>query len=220
VRAALAALQISGGVIALGDAFVDSDTWKGIRQSTSDSLERYHAANPFRQGMPLEQLRAMLGRTTAEWPHLVRHLERDGVVRQSSGLVALASHRGGVGARRGDADRVLALLRRDPYSPPTGTELCAAAAVEPELLEALRDAGEIVRVTDGLYFDRQAYDELVPTIVRMICTEGEVTVAGVRDALGTSRKYVLALLEHLDAERITRRVGDARVLGNMAPACA
>jgi selenocysteine-specific elongation factor len=42
--------------------------------------------------------------------------------------------------------------------------------------------------------------------------EGEVTVARLRDELGASRRPVLALLEHLDAERVTRRVGDARVL--------
>jgi selenocysteine-specific elongation factor len=41
---------------------------------------------------------------------------------------------------------------------------------------------------------------------------GSVTLAEVRDMFGTSRKYAQALLEHMDAERITRRIGDARVL--------
>jgi selenocysteine-specific elongation factor len=61
---------------------------------------------------------------------------------------------------------------------------------------------------------------MVAETLAIIRAEGQVTVAGIRDAFGTSRKYALALLEHLDAQRVTRRVGDARVLGSKAPACA
>jgi selenocysteine-specific elongation factor len=42
--------------------------------------------------------------------------------------------------------------------------------------------------------------------------QGKITVAQVRDLFGTSRKYALGLMEHLDAQGITRRVGDERVL--------
>jgi selenocysteine-specific elongation factor len=49
--------------------------------------------------------------------------------------------------------------------------------------------------------------------VLAICErDGRATIAGVRDELGTSRRYAQALLEHLDAEKLTRRVGDAHVL--------
>ena len=46
----------------------------------------------------------------------------------------------------------------------------------------------------------------------MIVANGSVTVAQLRDKMGASRRPVLALLEHLDSQRVTRRVGDARVL--------
>jgi selenocysteine-specific elongation factor len=49
--------------------------------------------------------------------------------------------------------------------------------------------------------------------VLAICErDGRATIAGVRDELGTSRRYAQALLEHLDAEKLTRRIGDAHVL--------
>jgi selenocysteine-specific elongation factor len=48
--------------------------------------------------------------------------------------------------------------------------------------------------------------------VRALAERGEITLPGLRDDLGTSRKYAQALLEHLDAARVTLRVGDARVL--------
>jgi selenocysteine-specific elongation factor len=45
-------------------------------------------------------------------------------------------------------------------------------------------------------------------------THGKLTVAQVRDMFATSRKYALALMEHLDAIGVTRRVGDERMLKN------
>jgi selenocysteine-specific elongation factor len=80
--------------------------------------------------------------------------------------------------------------------------------------------GEIVKVDSGLYFERGVYDDMVTRIVDVIVRDGVVTVATVRDLFGTSRKYALALLEHLDGERITRRSGDERVLGSKAPSRA
>ena len=59
---------------------------------------------------------------------------------------------------------------------------------------------------------RDTYEEMVATVRTMIAEQGAITVAGYRDRFQTSRKYALALLEHLDQNRITRRVGDERVL--------
>ena len=47
--------------------------------------------------------------------------------------------------------------------------------------------------------------------------QGDITLAAVRDASGSTRKYILPLLEHLDARGITRRVGDKRVLRKRPP---
>jgi selenocysteine-specific elongation factor len=49
-------------------------------------------------------------------------------------------------------------------------------------------------------------------VVDLIRSEGSATIAQVRDLFGTSRKYAVALMEYLDQERVTRRVGDVRVL--------
>jgi selenocysteine-specific elongation factor len=67
-------------------------------------------------------------------------------------------------------------------------------------------------VGPNLHFDAGALAELAERVVAICERDGRVTVAGVRDELGSSRRYVQALLEHLDAERVTRREGDAHVL--------
>ena len=67
-------------------------------------------------------------------------------------------------------------------------------------------------VSDGVAFATDAYREMVERVSAHIRANGSVTLAEVRNMLSTSRKYAQALLEHMDAERITRRVEDARVL--------
>src|SRR5207302_1479331 len=88
-------------------------------------------------------------------------------------------------------------------------ELSKAGA---EMVRALARSGEIVRVSDDVAFAREAYESAVAMVKEIVAAGGSVTVAQLRDRMGASRRPVLALLEYLDAQRVTRRVGDARLL--------
>ena len=74
----------------------------------------------------------------------------------------------------------------------------------------------IVSVGEGIVFAAEAYREMVERVVAHLNERRTVTLAQVRDLLGTSRKYAQALLEHRDEQRLTRRVGDERVLRSPA----
>lgn len=104
------------------------------------------------------------------------------------------------------ADDYVGRLLATPYSPPT--EVWRRA----DILALLIDAGEVVRIRSGIVFAAQAYGEMVSRITERVRDGGPVTLAEVRDMFGTSRRYAQALLEHLDAQKVTRRVGDERVL--------
>jgi selenocysteine-specific elongation factor len=71
-------------------------------------------------------------------------------------------------------------------------------------------------VDDNIAFATEVYEEMASRIVEHLKTEGSITLAQVRDMFATSRKYAQALLEYLDEQRITRRVGDERVLRRRA----
>ena len=130
-------------------------------------------------------------------------------------VVALAEHESRfTPAQERAADLVRQTLAAQPYAPPALADL---PGVDAELLEALVERGEVVAIADGVHLGRAAYEEMVAAALETIDAQGSVTVAALRDRFGTSRKYALALLEHLDDERITRRVGDARVRGSRAP---
>ncbi|HYF26007.1 MAG TPA: SelB C-terminal domain-containing protein, partial [Baekduia sp.] len=86
------------------------------------------------------------------------------------------------------------------------------AGAEAEL-RALRDAGRAVRVSGRLHAHADVAGQVRERVVALIERDGRTTLAALRDDLGASRKVAQAFLEHLDAERVTRRLpDDARVL--------
>jgi selenocysteine-specific elongation factor len=105
-------------------------------------------------------------------------------------------------------DAAMAAMRQKPFAPPAPAELELGA----EELAVLLSQGKLVRVSDGVLFDAEAYRRLLDGTVEHIAQNGKITLAEFRDVFDTSRKYAQAFLEHLDEKKITRRVGDERVL--------
>jgi selenocysteine-specific elongation factor len=86
----------------------------------------------------------------------------------------------------------------------------AQLGAPPGALAQLRSQGRAVRVSGRLYAHPEVLREVRSSVLMLIDREGSVTLAGVRDALGASRKSAQAFLEHLDAARVTRRQPDDR----------
>jgi selenocysteine-specific elongation factor len=99
---------------------------------------------------------------------------------------------------------------QNPYATPSIKE--AQSAASEDIVNALIEIGELVSVSAEVIFRKSDYDKMVAQIRSHIQTKGSITVAEVRDLFNTSRKYVLALMEHLDAIGVTMRDGDARKL--------
>ncbi|HEV3353629.1 MAG TPA: selenocysteine-specific translation elongation factor [Acidimicrobiales bacterium] len=103
-------------------------------------------------------------------------------------------------------------LEQHPFSPPEPDGVDRA-----ELRELVRRGLVVER--DGFYFAPDAVDDAARRVAGLLATSPEgVTVAQVRDTLGTTRKHALPLLAHLDATGVTRRRGDVRVAGPRLPA--
>jgi selenocysteine-specific elongation factor len=115
-----------------------------------------------------------------------------------------------------DALRLAALLRSDGGSPRADADLAAAAGLEEraaaDRLRRLEQAGQAIRVGRNLHFHPEPLAELEARVVAICERDGQATIAGLRDELGSSRRIAQAVLEHLDRAKVTRRVGDAHVL--------
>jgi selenocysteine-specific elongation factor len=70
----------------------------------------------------------------------------------------------------------------------------------------------VIQVTPEVVFSSEGYERMLSDVKQMLQTEGAITAALVRDRFNTSRRYVLAFLEHLDSRGITVREGDVRRL--------
>jgi selenocysteine-specific elongation factor len=94
-----------------------------------------------------------------------------------------------------------------------GIEPPSDEALDAEDLQALRAAGRAVRVSRTLHYHPDTLSEVRRRVIELAdANDGAITLAQLRDALGTSRKFAQALLEHLDAEKVTIRRGDAHHL--------
>jgi selenocysteine-specific elongation factor len=189
------------------------EAWAAITRRTGQALGEYHGAHPLRAGMPREELKSRLGLAPAAFGAVVAELARDGTLAEHGGELALPSHRVDIDPTAGGpAGRLLELLGAQPFAPPSLPEALREARASGEVMHALARSGDLVRLSEDVAFTRAAFEAALDLVRDMVKTDGAVTVATLRDRMGASRRPVLALLEYLDAQRITRRVGDQRVL--------
>ncbi len=111
-------------------------------------------------------------------------------------------------------DRLEAMLAVP--SPPSLAAAALSAACPPDGVRALEAAGRLVRLDDDLAWAASAYDDLAATALRL-AREAPLAPAALRDATGTSRKYVMAILEDLDRRGVLRRTSAGHVPGPRAP---
>ena len=181
--------------------------WQRLSNSVSQALTAYHRQFPLRSGMPKEELRSKLKVSAGSFPPMLQLLVKDGVLVEDVKAVRLSSHRIELSAKqKAMVDAYLKSLAQNPYSPPSDL------AIDPELLDVLVDQRQVVKVSDNVVFAASAYKEMLDRIMSHLKSQGKITVAEVRDMFQTSRKYALAVMEHLDEQKVTRRVGDERVL--------
>jgi selenocysteine-specific elongation factor len=212
-----------GEILALGTAtgaplsstslLISAQGWDRLVALVKGMLEGYHREHRLRRGMPREELRKRLGQEARVVTQVERALLAQGVIVEDGPYARLPEHQ--VVLSNDDERRVtaaLAALSAGGVSPPGRAEIQTKHGLSDELLQVLIDRGDVVEVSSDLLYDRATYDELLAGVKALIAENGRVSVGLVRDRFSTSRKYALAFLEHLDERKITRRIGDERVL--------
>lgn len=178
-------------------------------------VEEYHKAQPLRLGMPREELRSRLKPLTRGsarlFTALLARLVDQGRLEETGPLVKHPSFSARFTPEQQAAvDRLLARFEASPFAPPSVKE--SQAEIGSEVFNLLVDTGRLVAVNSEVVFRSEDYRQMVDEVRRLIQQRGEVTAAEVRDHFNTSRRYVLGLLENLDATGITLRDGDYRRL--------
>ena len=182
------------------------DKLKGQLQA---ELARHHRDNPLRLGLPRSELPSRLNIKLSLLDHLI---EQDTRLVCEWDTVRLREHQIIFSeSQRARIDELMRILNEQPYSPPSLAELNQRFGED--LTRALIDLRQIIRVSDGIVFAKAHYEQLVRAIRQRIETDGEIDAKTLRDQFGASRKYAIAVLDHLDSLGITQRVGDVRRRG-------
>ena len=221
----LETLLMEGRVRRLGTLWFAQAVWDALCEETRRLLAEQHRQYPLRSGLSKEEWRSRLGLPAKMAAEVLMALQEEGQVAEALGVT------GGAGGyirlpdfqptftptQQQQIERLLRQFREHPFLPPGRAE--AEAQVGGEALGALIEQGVLVKVgsaTDVVLFLRESYEDAMARLLAYLREHGTMTAAEARDVLGTTRKYILPLLEHMDERRITRRVGDERVLGPAA----
>ena len=195
-----------------GEALVISQAaWNKLEADIRRWLGAYHAARPLRAGMPREELKSRLKLNPKIFHALLARAAEQGVVVAAGALVRLPTHAVKfTAAQQASVNALLADFRRDPYNTPSVKD--CAARLGDEVLNALVEQGALVQLSADVLLLSETYAAMVEHVQTHLQAQGKMTVAEARDLFSTSRKYALALMEYLDAQGVTKRVGDERVL--------
>jgi selenocysteine-specific elongation factor len=209
----LAPLIDRGALRRLASRWLTREQWERSVSRVLSGLDAYHEAQPLRRGMPKEELRSRTGIPAELFGELLTVLAAQQTVVEQGGEVAAAAHHPALSSEQEAAiGAFVAELEGQPFNPPPLPDLVRKYHLTSALLQYLVVDGRVVRVNDDTAFARSAYDDAVQRLRRHLTEHRTLTVAAARDLLGSSRRYVLPLLEWLDAQKITRRVGDDRIL--------
>jgi selenocysteine-specific elongation factor len=219
LRELLDGLQKTGAIVAVDrEWYLHREANDRVRSQTLGLLEAFHAENPLRAGISREELRSRAGNAQERvFDQLLTSLEAEGVVRSEKDQVRLASH---VIRLNPEQQKVVSGLDADflragaaPASPEEALAKLGVKGTEKhELFQLLVADRRLVRVKASLYFHADALAAIQDKLIACFKEKKEMGPADVKDLLGITRKYAIPLMEYFDAQRITVRQGERRVL--------
>ena len=219
------ALVVDGGTggappsISEAGFVVTRSGWSALQERLESLLGQYHRQFPLRTGMPREEVKSRLARQVPDLgPRLFNEIVARGLGESwlaeagpAADRLRLPSHEIKLTPQQQRAvDGLLYEFQRAPYTTPSVAQ--SEEEVGSEMLSSLIEQGRLIKLNEDVVLLAETYEEMRDRVVAYLQEHGTITVAELRDLFDTSRKYTLALLGYMDEKRITRRVGDERVL--------
>lgn len=209
--AAYAELLTDDRIVELEGQVITRSRWQQWAAAAEQWAADYHAQYPLRPGLPREELRSRLKLKSNVFNPWLRQLLDRGLLVEDGAVVRLPQHAIRFSAEQETAiGRLATLFRRAGINSPSVKE--AQAMVGEDVYEALVSLGRLKPVNQEVVWLADDYEKFIHSVYTYLQQHGVITVAQVRDHFQTSRKFAIALLEHLDERKMTRRNGDTREL--------
>jgi selenocysteine-specific elongation factor len=204
-------------VLRIGDRFAETRAIEELKLDLQSTLEQFHKKNPLVGGIGREQLRERLKASAEVFAVVAAALVREKKLEIAGDLVHLA----GRGVAMKDEEAESKKIMEDAFAAaglkvPALREVMAGLKVDrtraQKIVTLLLRDKTLIKVSEELVFHRGALEELRRQIAAYSAKSSKIDVAQFKELTGVSRKYAIPLLEYLDRERVTRRVGDERVI--------
>ena len=217
VQQLAADLAKSGKLARFDELLLSPLTVESLRETISVKVEQFHKANPLVPGIGKEELRETLGLREEVFRGVLDSLVRDKNLYVAREVVHTAGK--GVVLRDEEAEskaQIEQAFAQAGLKVPLLKEVLASLPVDKvraqKIVTLLLRDRVLVKLSDDLVFHRDALDTLRRQIVAQKTKTPKLNVGSFKDLFGITRKYAIPLLEYLDRERVTRRVGDERVI--------
>jgi selenocysteine-specific elongation factor len=174
-------------------------------------LSTYHTSNPLRLGIHREEMRSRLRIPNSLVGELVDKGEVKGYLIDFGTILKLPGHSISFNpAQQRTVDELITQFIRAGINSPSVKE--AKVVTGPEVYSALLDLEKLVQINEDVVYLVTDYTDIVGKIEYFLREHSKANVGQIRDLLRTSRKYAIAIMEHLDDKGLTRREGDFRLL--------
>jgi selenocysteine-specific elongation factor len=212
---ALQRLQRGHEIVVHEKIAADTQAWQTLRNRTIELIDDAHKTNPERAGLDLNELRTALHDQSSEvFAALLSDLCATDFVRRGSAIAQISYRPALPPNLQPIAMKIHEALSARPFDPPARKEIEADRNVQ-QVLRYLIEAGEVIEVSPDIVLLRENFARMKSALADFISKNGPATVSELRQKLRTSRRIMVPLLERLDREGVTRRMGDKRMPGRI-----
>ena len=200
--------------------YLDVGIAEKVKNTLLTNLAEYHRKNSLQLGLAKEELRSGLGKLIDQkvFQYCLGELLRKGQVVQDESMVRMAGHEVELKADEEALQRELTAwyLEKGLFTP-TIKETMEFFSHYPEkqvkqVIELQLREGNLVKISESLYFAKKTIDDLAAAVTAHIQKEGDIDAPGFKNLTGLTRKFSIPILEYLDRIKLTIRVEDRRIL--------
>ncbi len=202
-----------GVIIKMGNHYLHNASIDAMGTTTVELLEAYHKKFPLKAGMSKEEIKSKNKKIPLkDFDALLKIFEQQRLLTVNGNSVCLSGFSVKYSERQLQTkNEMIQTLLSAGYAPPTIDELCQGKKENFEILESLISTS-VFRLDSQVVIHKQFFDSAKEIVVSLVKDKGEITLAEFRDAIASSRKYAVLLLDYFDNHGFTVRVGDKRVL--------
>ena len=206
-------LITSNKILQIRNVYIHVSKYEQLKKETINYLDRYHKDYRLRVGMPKEELRSKFTEINKgkEFDILLEKFKADDIVKVGD-FISLADFEVQYNSYQlKDKELIEEKLKATKFTPLSINSLTGGKESMRELIESM-NGNSLIRLDVDTIIDADYYRKAVEKVQDFIEAGGSMTLADFRDMINSSRKYSMIILEYMDKEKVTRRMGNTRVL--------